>query len=104
MLGERGKGERVRVKAAWFRNRHAAGRLKVTGKRLDESGGRFRASINRLYGGKKFSRVIPSKLLMSSTGCWRYRARAGKARVKYVALIRYPHEGELEPFVDEVRD
>lgn len=96
VLGTRADNGRVDIKAAWERDRRAAGVLTVTGKRLNRRGGRFRAEINRLYGGKKFAKVVPSKLFLSSPGCWRIRAKAGKAHATYVVLVRYPHPGELE--------
>lgn len=95
VLGRRRQNGQISVKAGWVRDRRAAGSLSVTGKRLNRSGGRFRAEINRLYGGDKFAKVVPSELFPSSTGCWRIRAKAGGARVTYVVLVRYPREGEL---------
>jgi hypothetical protein len=95
VLGKRLQNGQVSVKAGWIRDRRAAGSLTVTGKRLDRSGGRFRADVNRLYGGKKFAKIVPSTLFLSSTGCWRIRARAGSKRVTYVVQVRYPRAGEL---------
>lgn len=96
VLARRGQNGRVTVKVAWERDRRAAGVLEVTGKRLNRRGGRFRAEINGLYGGKRFAPIVPSEVFLSSTGCWRVRARAGKARVTYVVLVRSPRAGELE--------
>jgi hypothetical protein len=95
VLGKRLHNGQVSVKAGWVRDRRAAGSLNVTGKRLNRSGGRFRAEVNRLYGGKKFAKVVPSTLFLSSTGCWHIRARAGNKRVTYVVRVRYPRAGEL---------
>jgi hypothetical protein len=96
VLGRREENGWMSVKAGWERDRRAAGRLKVTGKRLNRRGGRFRAEVSPVYGGKRFARIVPSDLFLSSTGCWRVRARAGKARVTYVVLVRRPRAGELE--------
>lgn len=96
VFGRRLENGWVSVKAGWQRDRRAAGRLEVTGKRLDRRGGRFRAEINRLYGGTRFAKVVPSELILSSSGCWRFTATAGKARVSYIVTVRYPEVGELE--------
>jgi hypothetical protein len=95
VLGRREQNGQVSMKAGWVRDRRAAGSLDVTGKRLNRSGGRFRAEVNRLYGGEKFAKVVPSVLFFGSTGCWRIRAKAGHARVTYVVQVRYPRPGEL---------
>lgn len=95
VLGNRLTGGRISMKAAWIRNRRAAGRVLVTGRRLHRPGGWFRAKVNRRYGGKSFARIVPSELLLSSVGCWRVRAKAGKARVTYVVNVRLPRDGEL---------
>lgn len=91
----RGDGS-VSVKVGWERDRRAAGRLRMSAKRLNRRGGRYRVEINDLYGGDRFARIVPSELFLSTTGCWRVRARAGKARVTYVVLVRRPNPGELD--------
>ncbi len=95
VLARRLKSGRISVKAAWLRDRRAAGRVNVTGQRLDRPGGSFRSKVNRHYGGKNFARIVPSELILSSTGCWRVQVRAGKARVTYDVQVRDPGDGEL---------
>ncbi len=89
----------IEQKVPWFRDRRATGRLHVTGKRIDAPGGTFGVYINRRYGGKRFAYTVPGDLRFSEPGCWRIKARAGKARVTYVVLVRRPAPGELAPAV-----
>ncbi|HWH93259.1 MAG TPA: hypothetical protein VNT03_05310 [Baekduia sp.] len=96
VLGERMENGGISVKAAWVRDRRATGVLKVTGKRVHPAGGRFSADVNRLYGGKKFARIVPSQLRMSGPGCWRIRARAGSARVTYLVRCAIPSPPSYE--------
>lgn len=96
VIGRRLEDGWISIKAGWQRDRRATGRLEVSGKLLNRRGGRFRALINRLYGGARFAKVVPSELRVSSSGCWRFTARAGKARVSYVVQVRTAEAGELE--------
>lgn len=89
----------IEQKVPWLRDRRATGRLHVTGKRIDAPGGTFGVYINRRYGGKRFAYTVPGDLRFSEPGCWRIKARAGKARVTYVVLVRRPAPGELAPAV-----
>lgn len=88
----------VSVKSMWRKDlRRATGKLRVTGKRLDAPGGRFRVDQPRRYSERRDAPFVPGSLEFSSTGCWEIKGRAGKARVTYVALVRRPEPGEFAP-------
>ncbi len=89
----------IDIKSMWRRDRRAAGRLHVRGRRLDQPGGRFYATIDRRYGGRRYSSFVPGGLVFSDVGCWQIKARAGRVRVTYVALVRAPEPGEFAPYL-----
>jgi hypothetical protein len=73
----------IYAKILWRRDpKRAAGRLRVTGTRLDGEGSTLRASLDQGH-----RRFVPSSLIFSDPGCWRVRARAGDARVRYVVKV-----------------
>lgn len=73
----------VYAKILWRRDpRRARGRMRVTGRRLDEAGGSLRANLDQGH-----SDFVPSSLIFSSAGCWSVTARSGKARVRYVVRV-----------------
>lgn len=81
--GRRQPDGSIYAKILWRRDpTRAAGRLRVTGRRLDGPGSRLRASLDQ--GHRKF---VPSALTFSDPGCWRVRARSGRARVRYVVHV-----------------
>jgi hypothetical protein len=86
-------------KSIWRRDRRAAGYLHVSARRIDAPGGRFRASLDRQYGGSRYSPFVPGSLNFSEPGCWRVKGRAGDVRVTYVVLVRRPHPGEFSPYL-----
>lgn len=86
-------------KSIWRRDRSAAGWLHVSGKRIDAPAGKFKAAINRNYGGTKYSPFIPGSLYFSEPGCWRVKGRAGSKRVTYVVRVRRPEPGEFAPYL-----
>lgn len=97
VFGPRDAKGAVDIKSMWRRDRRAAGRLRVTGRRLNQPGGRFRATIDRQYGGRRYSPFVPGGLVFSDVGCWQVDARAGRAQVSYVVLVRRPEPGEFAP-------
>ena len=98
-FGPLGADGSVSVKSMWRRDRRAAGRLHVGGELLDGSIGRFTATIDRNYGGKRYSSFVPGTLNFGATGCWRIKARAGRARATYVVLVRPPEPNEFAPYL-----
>lgn len=81
--GRRRPDGSIYAKILWRRDpKRAAGRLRVTGRRLDGEGSTLRASLDQ--GHRKF---VPSSLIFSDPGCWSVRARAGGARVRYVVNV-----------------
>lgn len=81
--GRRQPDGSIYAKILWRRDpKRAGGRLRVTGRRLDGPGSRLRANLDQ--GHRKF---VPSALIFSDPGCWRVRARAGTARVRYVVQV-----------------
>lgn len=90
----------VSVKSLWRKDlRRATGRLRVSGKRLDAPGGQFFADLSPAYARKRAANFVPGSLNFTALGCWQITARAGKARVTYVALVRAPERGEFAPYL-----
>ena len=88
----------ISIKSMWRRDRRAAGRLHVTGARIDADGGRFFADLNRTYRRQRHAPFIPGSLNFSEPGCWRVTARAGQVRATYVVLVRLPLPDEFAEF------
>jgi hypothetical protein len=72
----------IRVKQGWWRGQ--AGRLLITGRRLDRSAPPARANVPTGYGDTGFT---PVELLFPTTGCWRVDARQGTAKLSYVVRV-----------------
>jgi hypothetical protein len=88
-LGRRLPTGAVYAKILWRRDRRAAGRLRVTGRRLDAEAGRLRVRIGQ--GQEEF---VPSALTFSSEGCWEVTARSGRVQARYVVRVVDHARGE----------
>jgi hypothetical protein len=72
----------IEVKWPWFRG--VAGRLQVTGRKLDGKPARLPADIPDGYGSTGF---VPSALSFASEGCWRITGRVVDAQLTFVTLV-----------------
>jgi hypothetical protein len=72
----------ITTKQGWWRG--LAGRLVVTGRRLDGTAARLRAHVPAGYGSTGF---VPVGLTFPTMGCWRVDGRLGTARLTYVVQV-----------------
>lgn len=72
----------IGVKLPWWRG--LAGRLRISGRRLDAKAPPLRARVPSGYGSSGFQ---PSGVVFPSEGCWRVTGRVGRARLSFVVLV-----------------
>jgi hypothetical protein len=72
----------IHAKVGWWRG--VAGRLTVTGRRLDAAAPPLTAHVPSGYDRTGFQ---PTGLVFPSTGCWRVEGRVGAARLTFVVKV-----------------
>ena len=72
----------IHAKVGWWRG--AAGRLIVTGRRLDAAAPPLGAHVPSGYGRTGFQ---PTGLVFPTVGCWRVEGRVGDARLSFVVKV-----------------
>jgi hypothetical protein len=70
------------LKLGWWRG--LAGKLVITGHRLDHPAPPLRAEVPDGYGPRGF---VPSGLTFPTVGCWRVQSRLGPARLAFVVRV-----------------
>ncbi len=81
------------MKFPWWLGPRAAGRLTITGKRLDESAPPLRASIPDGYG----PHFQATALISPTEGCWEVTGKAGGASLTFVTRVVKVEAKELSP-------
>ena len=72
----------IDIKLPWWRG--VAGRLTITGARLDAPARPVTADVPSGYGRSGFQ---PSGVVFPSQGCWKVTGRVGKAQLEFVTLV-----------------
>jgi hypothetical protein len=72
----------ISAKLGWWRG--VAGRLAITGRRLDRRGPPLRADVPGGYGSRGFQ---PSGLTFPTVGCWRVTGKLPGARLSFVVKV-----------------
>ena len=70
------------LKLGWWRG--VAGRLVITGRRLDAPAPPLDADVPGGYGARGF---VPSGLVFPTAGCWRVQGALGAARLSFVVKV-----------------
>lgn len=83
--GPRGPDGYLEMKFPWWRG--GRGRLRISGRRLDAPARPLRARVPGGYGDSGFQ---ATEIEFPSPGCWRVRARAGRASLTFVTLVPQP--------------
>jgi hypothetical protein len=73
----------VGMKIAWYRGDGLRGKLKIEGKRLDNSGPPLRSQITD-YGDTGFQ---PSDVIFPTEGCWQVTGKVADASVTFVTRV-----------------